>query len=105
MIYQQRNELLEYEDISETTTAMRHSVIAAIFRVHVPAESVEEQWDMPGLERALTTELQITAPVGQWIKDEPTISAEEILARITQEADTAYQAKIELVGAESFHQF
>ena len=105
VIYQQRNELLESEDISETTTAMRHSVIAAIFRVHVPAESVEEQWDMPGLELALTTELQIAAPVGQWIKDEPTISAEEILARITQEADTAYQAKIELVGAESFHQF
>ncbi len=105
VIYQQRNELLESEDISETTTAMRHSVIADIFHIHVPAESVEEQWDMPALERALIAELQIAAPVDQWIKDEPTISAEEILARITQEADAAYQAKIDLVGAESFHQF
>ena len=50
---QQRNELLETDDISETINAMRQSVIAEVFRAHVPAESVEEQWDMPGLERAL----------------------------------------------------
>ena len=105
VIYQQRNELLESDDISETTTAMRHGVIADIFHLHVPAESVEEQWDMPGLELALAAELQITAPVGQWIIDEPTITAEEILARITQEADAAYQTKTDLVGADSFHQF
>jgi preprotein translocase subunit SecA len=53
VIYQQRNELLETDDISETITAMRHGVIADIFRAHVPADSVEEQWDMPGLERTL----------------------------------------------------
>ncbi|HSG24002.1 MAG TPA: preprotein translocase subunit SecA, partial [Azonexus sp.] len=105
VIYQQRNELLESDDISETTTAMRHGVIADIFRIHVPADSVEEQWDMPGLERALAAELQINAPVAQWIKDEPTISADEILSRITQEADAAYLAKTELVGEANFHQF
>ncbi|EKE17660.1 MAG: hypothetical protein ACD_10C00330G0001, partial [uncultured bacterium] len=105
VIYQQRNELLESEDISETTTAMRHSVIADIFQTYVPPESVEEQWDMSGLEQALASELQIAAPATQWIKDEPAISADEILARITQEADAAYLAKTELVGAETFHQF
>ena len=105
VIYQQRNELLESDDISETTTAMRHGVIADIFRAHVPADSVEEQWDMPGLERTLAAELQIAAPAAQWIKEEPTISAEEILARIIQEADAAYLAKTELVGEATFHQF
>ena len=105
VIYQQRNELLETEDISETITAMRHGVIAELFRTHVPAESVEEQWDMPGLERALAGELLIEAPVGQWFRDEPTLADAEILARITQGADDSYQAKIDLVGAESFHQF
>jgi preprotein translocase subunit SecA len=105
VIYQQRNELLETEDISETITAMRHGVIAEIFRTHVPAESVEEQWDMPGLERALAGELLIEAPVAQWFRDEPTLADTEILARITQGADASYQAKIDLVGAESFHQF
>ena len=105
VIYQQRNELLETEDISETITAMRHSVIADVFRIYVPAESVEEQWDMEGLERALATELQINAPVAQWFKGEPTLSDEEILERITKEADEVYQAKVELVGTTNFQQF
>ena len=105
VIYQQRNELLETDDISETITAMRQSVIAETFRLYVPEESVEEQWDMEGLERALESDLQIAAPVAQWFKDEPTLSDEEILDRITKEADAAYLAKVELVGATTFHQF
>ncbi len=105
VIYHQRNELLETDDISETITAMRQSVITEVVRAHVPEDSVEEQWDMEGLERTLAAELQIAAPVGQWFKDEPTLSDEEILGRIVKEADEAYLAKVELVGAETFHQF
>ncbi len=105
VIYQQRNELLETDDISETITAMRHAVIAEIFRAHVPADSVEEQWDMAGLERTLASDLQIAAPVAEWFKNEPTLSDAEILARITEGADSAYQAKVDMVGSESFHQF
>ena len=105
VIYQQRNELLETEDISETITAMRHGVIADIFRTHVPEESVEEQWDLEGLERELAAELQIAAPAAAWVKAEPTLTDEEMLHRIVQSADEAYQAKIDLVGAETFHQF
>jgi preprotein translocase subunit SecA len=105
VIYQQRNELLETDDISETIVAMRQSVIAETFRMYVPEDSVEEQWDMEGLERALESDLQISAPVAQWFKSEPTLSDEEILERITKEADEAYRAKVDLVGAETFHQF
>ncbi|WP_412479004.1 preprotein translocase subunit SecA [Azonexus sp. IMCC34839] len=105
VIYQQRNELLETEDISETITAMRHGVIADIFRTHVPEESVEEQWDLEGLERELAAELQIAAPAAAWVKAEPTLTDEEMLHRIVQGADEAYQAKIDLVGAPTFHQF
>lgn len=105
VIYQQRNELLESDDISETIAAMRQGVIADLFRIYVPLESVEEQWDMEGLERALQSDLLIVAPVAQWFKDEPTLSDEEILARIQQGADEAYRAKVDLVGAENFHQF
>ena len=105
VIYQQRNELLETDDISETVGAMRHSVLREIFRLYVPEESVEEQWDMEGLERALAADMQIGAPVAQWFKDEPTLSDEEILERIIRGADEAYAAKVELVGAENFHQF
>jgi len=105
VIYHQRNELLETDDISETITAMRQSVIAETFRIYVPEDSVEEQWDMEGLERALESELQISAPVAQWFKSEPTLTDQEILERITKEADEAYQTKVDLVGAETFHQF
>ncbi len=105
VIYQQRNELLETEDISETITAMRHGVISDIFRVHVPHDSVEEQWDLEGLERELAAELQIPAPVAAWVKAEPTLGDEAMLQRIVQGADEAYQAKIDMVGAPTFHQF
>lgn len=105
VIYQQRNELLETENISETITAMRHSVIEEIFRAHVPADSVEEQWDMEGVERALMAELQIEAPVAQWLISKPTLSDEEMLERITARADEDYKAKIDLVGENTFHQF
>ncbi len=105
VIYQQRNELLETQDISETIAAMREGVIAEIFRTYVPADSVEEQWDLDGLRQALSAELLIDAPVGDWVKAEPTLSDEDMLARIAAEAAQTYQAKVDLVGAETFHQF
>ncbi len=105
VIYQQRNELLETEDISETIVAMRHGVIAEIFRQHVPADSVEEQWDLPGLEKALAADLLIEAPVSEWFKAEPALADDDMLARILRGADEAYGAKVELVGAGTFHQF
>ena len=105
VIYQQRNELLESDEITETITAMRHGVIEEIFRTHVPADSVEEQWDVPALEKALAAELLIEAPVAAWIKSEPTMTDDDVLERIVNEASAAYQAKVELVGGETFHQF
>ncbi len=105
VIYAQRNELLETEDISETITAMRHGVVTSIFRTHVPEESVEEQWDLAALEMALQGELQLAVPVQEWVKGEPNLSDDEILERIVARADESYAAKIELVGAANFHQF
>ncbi len=105
VIYQQRNELLETEDIAETIAAMRDGVITDIFRKHVPAESVEEQWDLDGLQKELAADLLIAPPVADWVKAEPTLSDEEILARILEGAAQAYQAKVELVGTETFRQF
>jgi len=97
--------LLETEDISETITAMRHGVLNDTFRRHVPTDSVEEQWDLPALEKELASELLLVAPVAEWVKNEPTLSDGAILKRIVDMADEAYSAKVELVGAEAFHQF
>ncbi len=105
VIYAQRNELLETDDITETITAMRHGVLSDTFRRYVPAESVEEQWDLPALEKELASELLLTLPIVEWFSNEPTLGDEAILGRIIEMADSAYQAKIDLVGAESFHQF
>ncbi|MFZ5465226.1 MAG: preprotein translocase subunit SecA, partial [Pseudomonadota bacterium] len=105
VIYQQRNELLESQDISDTITGMRQGVLHDTFRTYVPADSVEEQWDIPGLERALASEFQLQLPVGDWLKAEPNLTDDEILRRIIAEADKIYAAKMELVGAEAWHQF
>ncbi|MCX8146247.1 MAG: preprotein translocase subunit SecA [Azovibrio sp.] len=105
VIYAQRNELLESEDISETITAMRHGVLEELFRQFVPAESVEEQWDLPGLERALAGEFLLEVPMSLWVAQEPRISDDEMLARLTRLVDEIYASKVAQVGAEVFRQF
>ncbi|HRL75281.1 MAG TPA: preprotein translocase subunit SecA [Candidatus Accumulibacter phosphatis] len=105
VIYAQRNELLETEDISETITAMREGVLHDSFRLYVPAETVEEQWDLPGLEKALAADLQIVLPVSEWARNEPNLRDEDILRRIIDAAAAAYADKVEQVGGTMFHQF
>ncbi len=63
VIYQQRNELLESHDISETITAMRGDVLDNLVGFHIPPESIEEQWEVPGLEKALASEYQLQLPL------------------------------------------
>ncbi|PKO70812.1 MAG: preprotein translocase subunit SecA [Betaproteobacteria bacterium HGW-Betaproteobacteria-14] len=105
VIYQQRNELLETDDIAETITAMRQGVLHDTFRTHVPADSVEEQWDIAGAEATLAAEYQLSLPIGEWLKAEPTLTDDALVGRIIEEADQRYAAKVELVGTESFHHF
>jgi len=105
VIYQQRNELLETDDIAETITAMRQGVLHDVFRTYVPVDSVEEQWDIPGAEAALAAEYHLQLPIGEWLKTEPSLNDDDIVGRILAEADRSYAAKVELVGAEAFHHF
>ena len=105
VIYEQRNELLGSEDISDTITAMRQGVLHDTFRIYVPAESVEDQWDVAGLEQALASEYQIRQPVAEWLKAEPNLDDEVMLKRIIDAADEAYAAKTGKVDAAAWHQF
>jgi len=105
VIYAQRNELLESDDISETIAAMREGVLHDMFRLHVPADTVEEQWDLPGLEKALAAELQQHLPIVEWSKSEPNLGDQEMLRRIVDQVGAAYAEKVALVGAENFHPF
>ena len=105
VIYAQRNELLETDDITETITAMRQGVLYDAFRRYVPEDSVEEQWELPALEKELSSEWLLSLPIADWVRDEPTLGDEALLKRVIAAADEAYRAKAELVGVENFHQF
>ena len=105
VIYQQRNELLDSEDIAETITAMRQGQIHDTFRLYVPAESVEEQWDVGGLETALAAELHLKLPVGEWIKAEPQLGDDDILKRLLDAGDAAYAEKTTAVDPAAWSGF
>jgi preprotein translocase subunit SecA len=105
VIYQQRNELLDSSDISETVIAMCQGLVHDTFRNFVPAESVEEQWDIPGLESALAGELQLKLPVAEWLKAEPQLGDDDILKRLLDAADAAYKEKVSNVDAAAWAGF
>ncbi len=104
-IYALRNELLESKDVSARITDLREGVVADLFRSHVPEESVEEQWDIKGLEVALKAELNLELPVAHWLEQEPDLGDEALLERITEKAHEAYHAKIPPGAEESFRQY
>lgn len=105
VIYQQRNELLEAHDITETISAMRHGVITEVVRQFVPEGSIEEQWDVPELEEALRNDWQLDLAIQEMVNESSSITADEILEAVTTAADEQYEAKVALVGRESFSAF
>ena len=105
VIYQQRNELLESHDVSEMITSLRQGVFTDLFRAHVPEESLEEQWDLAGLEQELAGDFQLQLPLAAMLAAEPDLSDEDLLERVIKAADDAYNAKIAVVGKEAFAGF
>jgi len=98
VIYQQRNELLEATDVAETIAAMRHDVIADLFAQYIPPGSLEEQWDVAGLEKMLEAEIGLQLPIQEWLEKQPELHEETLRERITEAADTKYQAKVDEAG-------
>ena len=105
VIYQQRDELLEAEEVSETIRNMIAGQIEDTARLYVAPESVEEQWDIPGLEAALTAQYEIKADVGEWMKTEPELTDEALRGRLRDLALKQYETKLAQVGPELFHPF
>ncbi|MBA4381988.1 MAG: preprotein translocase subunit SecA [Sideroxydans sp.] len=103
VIYQQRAELLEATDISETITAMREGVLNDLFAEYLPHGSMEEQWDVPGLEKALIAEFQVNLPLAQWMEEDKQLDQDGLLNRIIEAAHKQYQAKVEQVSGEVMH--
>jgi preprotein translocase subunit SecA len=80
-------------------------VIADLFRMYVPEESVEEQWDLAGLEGALKAELQLELPLRRWMEQEPELQPEALVERVAAKADEAYRVKVPPGAEASFHQY
>jgi len=105
VIYQQRNELLESTDISETVKAMRSDVVKTIIAVHVPPESLEEQWDIPALEKVIAQDLQVDLPLQDWLKNEPNLDEDTLVQRVVEAAHAAYESKIVPVESAAMRQY
>ncbi|MES1981459.1 MAG: preprotein translocase subunit SecA [Pseudomonadota bacterium] len=105
VIYQQRNELLESRDISDTIAAMRADVLNSVIGEYIAPQSMEEQWDVPGLEKALAAEFQLHLPLVQWLEQDKKLDEESLRKRVVDAAEQQYQAKIAQVGPEIMHQY
>ncbi len=100
VIYQQRNELLEATDISDTIRSMREGALDALISQHIPMGSVEEQWDVPGLEKTLAGEFGLRLPLQEWLRQEENLDEEHLRARIIETGNAQYEEKFADVEAQ-----
>jgi len=104
-IYRLRNEILEASDTAEMVTNLRRGYFTDMFRTFVPAESVEEQWDVAGLEATLAGDWQIELPLKKLLDESESMNDEDLLGHVLKATDAAYESKIEIVGREAFSGF
>jgi len=105
VIYQQRNELLESDDVSETLRSMREGTVQAMVLEHVPAESVEEQWDIPGLETALAAELALEVKPSEWLVQDEKMDEQLLSQRIVDAANLHYDQKVKEIPEEAMRHY
>ncbi|KZT16768.1 preprotein translocase subunit SecA [Acidovorax sp. GW101-3H11] len=105
VIYQQRNDILDASDLSDVIAAMREDCMTDLVRQYVPVESVEEQWDLPALEKVLAEEWQVSIALQQEVQGASSVTDDEILEKVLQAANAAFDNKVEQVGRDNFTQF
>ena len=103
--YRLRNEVLESKDIGDLIANLREDVLRSVCSLYVPLESMEEQWDLAGLENALANDWGLTIDLRNWIENAETADDTEIVDRVLQAAKDEYDAKVDLSGRESFAGF
>nr|WP_297356066.1 preprotein translocase subunit SecA [uncultured Caldimonas sp.] len=105
VIYQQRNDILDATELSAQIGSLREGALTDVVRAYVPAESVEEQWDLAGLEKTLREEWQLDLALQAEVEKADAITDDEIVEKVIQAANELYQSKVERVGKEQFTQF
>jgi preprotein translocase subunit SecA len=104
-IYSQRNELLDVADISETILSIREDVLKTILDIYIPPQSLEEMWDVPGLEQRLKDDFDLDMPIAEWLDKEPGLHEETLRERILEQTLEQYRRKEEVVGVEMMRSF
>ena len=105
VIYEQRNHLLEADDISSMIETIREDVFNSVIDQYIPPQSIEEMWDIEGLELRLDREFGMKLPIKEWLETEKDLHEETLRERILNIAKEAYKAKEEIVGAETLRNF
>jgi len=105
VIYQQRNAILDAADLSTQIEGLRESCFVDLVHQYAPPESVEEQWDIAGLEKVLVDEWQVVLPLQQEIQAAEAITVDDIVDKVVAAAHEAFNTKVAQVGAENFTQF
>ncbi|MDR3433617.1 MAG: preprotein translocase subunit SecA [Rouxiella aceris] len=104
-IYSQRNELLDVTDVSETIASIREDVFKSTIDSCIPPQSLEEMWDIEGLEQRLKNDFELEMPIKEWLDKEPELHEETLRERILQMAKDSYARKEEVVGVEMMRNF
>lgn len=104
-IYKLRNDVLESHDVGEMVGNLRESVLVELFRDYVPADTMEEQWDIAGLESRLREDWGLEVPLARTIEGAQSIEDEELLNMVMKAANERYESKVAMVGRESFAGF
>ena len=105
VVYEQRNELLDTNDISDTIHVIRDDVYGSVIDEYIPPQSLEEMWDVPGLEARLKSDFALDLPLQQWLAEDDKLYEEKLRERILEEATKLYAHKEELVGTEVLRNF
>ncbi|QFY76905.1 preprotein translocase subunit SecA [Alcaligenes faecalis] len=105
VIYAQRNEVLESADIADTISSLREAAVSRLFREYVPQDTMEEQWDIPGLTTALQSTFQIELPLAEMLEKESNLTDDDLHDRVIEESQRLLQAKIDLVGQPNWGNF
>ncbi|MBD2801155.1 preprotein translocase subunit SecA [Xenorhabdus sp. M] len=104
-IYAQRNDLLDVSDVSETIASIREDVFKSTIDAYIPPQSLEEMWDVEGLQERLTNDFDLPLPIKEWLDKEPELHEETLRERILEKAIESYQQKEEIVGEEMMRNF
>ena len=105
VIYQQRNAILDAKDLTAQIASLREGCFQDLARQYIPAESVEEQWDVAALQKVLADEWQMSLDLVKQVSEASAIVDEDLVTTVTKAADALFQAKVEQVGSENFTQF